>query len=435
MANAFSKEEKVTFDELLGGFDGALVASRAAVNYTTDQTQMARTGDIIWRPQPYIMTSYSGNDMTSNFKDVTQLSVPVAINQQRSVPWIMSATDLRDAQQNGRLMEAAKQKLAFDMDVAVSDTAGLYGSLFVKRVGAATGFDDLAAADALMTSQGIPRNDRKCIIGPNDWNNMASTIAKPQTSANSNVNSAYERAMLPNIAGFDVFKADYVPNYAATAGVTMAISAYAGGLPASTVGYTPVAATLTAGVGSLNVDNRFQNVTITLVSGSVKVGDAFSITNAIAVNHGSKTTTGQAKTFRIVGIVSGGGTTGSVVTICPPVIPASGAGVLPSAVQYANVLTAPAVPAATTLLNNAVGGSFFNPFWQGDAMLIVPGRLAPAPDSGMAVMSGTTDQGFTLTLTRQGEINQLQTRYRVDAYFGAVCTQPEMAGVLSFGNT
>lgn len=41
MANAFSKEERVAFEDLLEGFHDALVLSRNVGIYNTDQTMMA----------------------------------------------------------------------------------------------------------------------------------------------------------------------------------------------------------------------------------------------------------------------------------------------------------------------------------------------------------------------------------------------------------
>ena len=47
MANGFNKEEIVMFDEMLAGFDDALVVSKLATVYQTDQTTMERTNDVI----------------------------------------------------------------------------------------------------------------------------------------------------------------------------------------------------------------------------------------------------------------------------------------------------------------------------------------------------------------------------------------------------
>jgi len=52
MANEFTKEEKVAFDQILMGFEDAQVLSKIVKKYSTDNTTMERTNDVIWRPQP-----------------------------------------------------------------------------------------------------------------------------------------------------------------------------------------------------------------------------------------------------------------------------------------------------------------------------------------------------------------------------------------------
>jgi hypothetical protein len=123
MANDFSKEERVAFEDILLGFEDALVLSRNVNFYKTDPIIMERAKDTIWRPQPYIAQSFDGPDLTGNFYDSTQLSVPVSIDTDKGVPWIMSVTDLRDALQENRLGQAAYQRLASDINVALMDEA------------------------------------------------------------------------------------------------------------------------------------------------------------------------------------------------------------------------------------------------------------------------------------------------------------------------
>jgi len=74
MANEFNKEERVAFENILEGFQDGLVLSRNVARYNTDQVMMERTGDVIWRPQPYIAQSFDGTDQTANFSDQTQLA-------------------------------------------------------------------------------------------------------------------------------------------------------------------------------------------------------------------------------------------------------------------------------------------------------------------------------------------------------------------------
>jgi len=428
MANDFNKEERVMFDSMLEKFDNTLVASRAALTVNTDQVMMERTNDIVWYPQPYIMPTYSGNDATVALgKDVAQLSVPASINMQRHGAFTLTARQLRDQQQSQRIGTGIIQKLANDIDIDITNGVGALGSIVVKRTVAATGFDDIALCESAMTEQGVGNDSRVYLANTRDYNNMAANLAKPATSSNSLTTSAFERALLPDIAGFNVYKtANSYRQAAAVAGTSPQITG-------ANQYYTPVGSTLTVGRGNVNVDNRFQSITVTLAgAANFPVGTAFTIAGVYAVNHITKADTGQLKTFRIVSITSGGGTAGANVwVITPPIISAQGA--TGPELQYQNVTATPATTAAIVPLNTV--SSLVNPFWQGDAVQIFPGRLAPAPNSGLATMTGTTDTGFGLLMTRQGEINTLTTKYRFDAIWGTLIAQPEMAGIELFSQT
>jgi len=181
MSNSFSKEERVAFELMLEGFQDALVLSRNVSVYNTDSVTMERTSDTIWRPQPYISQSFDGTDQTNNFKDYSQLSVPARLGYSKSVPFILTAKELRDALQEQRLGEAAKQKLASDINVAVSRVAALQGTLVVKRTTAAAGFDDVAQCEAIMNERGVMSYDRYLALTTRDYNGMASNLAHRQT--------------------------------------------------------------------------------------------------------------------------------------------------------------------------------------------------------------------------------------------------------------
>lgn len=423
MANAFSKEERVAFELLLEGFNDQLVLSNAVNVFRNDQTMMARTNDIIWRPQPYVALSYTGLDQTANFKDQTQLSVPAAINNFKSSPFQMTALELRDALQEGRLGDSAKQKLASDINVAVTNTASLQGTLVVKRTTAASGFDDLAQCDSIMNEQGVMTGDRFAGFNSRDYNSMAGNLAGRQTM-NELPMTAYEKAVVArNVAGFDVLKMDYGVRLTAAAGVGVTITG-------ANQFYTPAATTTDVNGGGVNVDNRYQTVGITVTSGTVKVGDAFTVAGVNAVHHITKVDTGQLKTFRVTAIVTGAGGTGTV-QISPPFI--SGQGATTAELQYQNVTATPAAGAAVTFLNTV--STIVNPFWRKDAIELLPGRIEYPNDAGWSVLRGSTDQGLEIVMVKQGSILSGKVLYRVDTYFGTNMTQPEMSGVELFNQT
>lgn len=422
MANGFTKQETVQFDELLAGFDDALVASKLVNIYQTDQTIMERSNDQIWRPQPYINNAYSGLDQTANFLDVTQLAVPAYINNIYSAPWVLTANELRDAMQEGRIRDSAKQKLASQINIDVNAAICGLGSLVVKRTTAAAGFDDVALIDSIMNEQGVPMEDRMALYSSRDYNSMASSLASRGTVRPGDISTtAYEKAYINRISGIDVFKMDYAPRLAAATATGVTITA--------TTRYVPTAFSLTAGtLTPVNTDNRFQTVGVTVTGSTIKVGDCFTIQNVNSVHHITKVDTGQLKTFRVVAIVTGAGGTGTV-QITPPIISADSSPT-PAELQYKNVTVAAAAGATVTFLNTATAA--MNPFWYKGAVDLLPGRLVWPADGGIAVMSGTTDQGLQLTMTKQAEIKTGKVNFRVDVKYGVAVTNPEMAGISLF---
>ena len=421
MANSFSKEERVAFESLLEGFQDALVLSRNVAVFNTDQQMMERTNNVIWRPQPYISVSYAGTDMTANFDDYSQLTVPATIGFGRSVPWVMTATELRDSLQEGRLGDAAKQKLASDINVAIMNVAALQGSLFVKRTAAATGFDDVAEIEARMNEKGVMDNDRYLALSTRDYNGMASDLAKASRSFGNDISdSALRRAYVGRLASFETYKLDYAVRKAAAAGgagITMST------LVAGNNYWVPKATSVASTGETSNVDNRFQTITTT-TNTNVAAGDAFTIANVFEVHAITKQSTGVLKTFRVISVPSS-----TTLVISPPII--SNQGGSDAEAQYQNcVVTSTSGTAAIAFQNTAAGN--MNPFWQKDSLEILPGRYAVPTDAGVAVMRAATDQGIELVMTKQYDINTMKTKYRLDTLYGVVNKQPEMSGIVMF---
>ncbi len=422
MANAFSKEEIVAFEDMLEGFNDELVLSRNVSKYTTSDTTMERTNNVIWRPQPYISQSFDGTDQTANFGGATQLSVPATLGYSKSVPLIMTALELRDALQEKRLGDSAKQKLASDINKAINAVACNQGTLVVKRTAAASGYDDVAAADTLMNEQGVVAYDRYLALSSKDYNGMASNLAARQTMNEKPIN-AYERSRVGMVAGFDTYKLDYGNRLTAAAGgagITMSTLVGAANY------YVPKA-TNTSGTGETsNVDNRYQTITVS-TSANVAAGDCFTIGGVEAVHHIAKTGTGNLKTFRVISVPAGGTT----LVISPPIISAQGGS--DAEEQYKNVEVTPSGTAGITFLNTVTAS--INPFWQKDAIELLPGRYAVPADAGAAVMRATTDNGIEVVMQKFYDINTMNVKFRWDVFFGVVNKQPEMSGIMLFSQT
>jgi len=423
MANAFSKEERVAFEDILEGFNDALVLSKNVSLYRTSGSEMERTNNIIWRPQPYIAQSFDGMDQTLNFTDFTQLTVPATLGFQKSVPWTMNALELRDTLQEGRLGDAAKQKLASDINLAIMNVAALQGSLVVT-VGANAGdYDDVALCDTIMNEQGIQMFDRYLALSSRDYNGMAGNLAAATRSFGNQISDqAYRRGFVGTVAGFQTYKFDYANRIRAASGSDPTMST----LAAAANYWVPVATTVSPTGESSNVDNRFQTITHSSVTTELAAGDAITISGVNAVHHITKGDTGELKTFRIVQRLTA---TTSVIT--PAIISAQGGS--DAELQYQNCVVTPNAAATVDRLNTAACP--INCFWQKDALEILPGRYAVPTDAGANVMRASTDQGIELVMQKEYDINTMKTKYRLDTLFGVVNKQPEMSGILLFLGT
>ena len=421
MANAFSKEERVAFEDMLEGFQDALVMSRNVSIYRTDGQMMERARDTIWRPMPYIATSINstpGSSISSSYADFTQLSVPATLGFSKTVPWTMTTLELRDALQEGRLGDAAKQKLASDINVALMNVAANQGTLVVPINGAAGDYDDVALCDSIMNEQGVPTMDRYLALSSRDYNGLAGNLAAATRSFTGTKSAnAYERSYVGMVAGFETYKLDYANRITAqTATVTIATNG-------AQVRYVPQATSTSVG-GQINVDNRYQTVTVSTTTG-VNAGDCFTIAGIEAVHHITKQSTGQLKTFRVISVDSG-----TTMTISPPMIGANSSPT-DAELQYQNInVASTSATASITWLN--IDATSINCFWQKDALELLPGRYAVPADAGTAVMRASTDQGIELVMQKFYDIDTMTTKYRLDTLFGVVNKQPEMSGILLF---
>lgn len=420
MANNFSKEERVAFEDILSGFNDALTISRNVRKYGTDGQLMERADDTIWRPSPYIMTSQDrtiGSSVTA--QAANQLSVPASLSNKKSVAWNMNSLELRDALQEGRLGQAAYQRLASDINTSIRNVVSVQGSLVVKGTAGTYAYKNIADCSSIMDEQGIMNEDRFIALNSRDYNGMAGVLAGKEI-INGKTLTAYEKAFIGQNAGFDTYKIDAGYRLAAAAGgaITTATNGTTAG---DTVKFVPKSKTTTV-VGDVNQDNRFQTITVSATT-SVKAGDAFTIAGVYAVHHITKENTGQLKTFRVVSVDSG-----TTMTITPAIVGAVGTATDVEK-QYKNVeVTSTSATASITWLNSAA--SNVNPFWYKDSIEILPGRYAVPTNEGAAIMRGTTDQGIEVVMTKQFNNSTFQSLYTLDVLYGVVNTNPEMNGIL-----
>lgn len=419
MANKLLKQELVMFDDVIADFEEALVYTQAAETFNLgDAATSARANDTVWRPVPLEVESQEGLDQTGNFNGDTELAVPVTVDRVRSVPGTINSRELRDARVLKRKGEAAKKKLASDVNDALRRQVAFYGSIVDTQSGPATGFDDVASLMAKFDDLGVPEEDRMAFYSSRDMVKMASDLASRQTLAGKTL-SAYEKAYINEIAGFAVHKdasGIYLPASTA-AGVTV---------NGADQRHVPKATEKNEVTGEEhNVDNRSMKLNVSVTGGALKVGDAFTIAGVYAVHHKNKQVTQELKTFRVTKVVNSG-----QVEIMPAIVTDDHDDATTVESVYKNVSATPAAGAAITMLNQNAG--YANTAFVKGALEFIPSTLALDPQDGWASTKATLSNGLTIYYTRQGDINNLSTKYRWDVVFGAALLNPEMAGIQLF---
>lgn len=422
MATGFLKEELVVFDDMVGSFEDRLSYGAVADKYAPlTPDQMVHTRDRFWIEAPMIGSSYDGFDQTANFDGITETAVPATIGFHKSSPKVLSSKNLRNKAALTRYADAAKIKLAADINNALRQRVALEGSQFVKRTVAATGFDDLALAQAVLTEQGVPAADRVQMVGVRSGIGMASNLAARAEATKRSADAYTTGLVAPGIANFDTYSDDAPVRLNPATGGTTTVNG-------ANQYFEPAAFYVESDGEQVNLDNRRQNLTVTAVTyANIKIGDAFTLAGVNSVHMINKQDTGQLQTFRVVGKPSAG-----VIQITPAIISNGGSTIAGRELQ--NVTATPANGAALTWLNTVTNE--LNPFFVKNQLLLLPGSYAVEPTDGWLVQRATTPKfGIAITYTRQGDINTLNVKARWDIDFGTVLLNPQMAGSIIFSQT
>jgi hypothetical protein len=414
MANGFSKEEIVMFNQSVELLDNYLVFSKLISDINEKPEIMERANDTIWFPIQYLMTSYSGVDMTSNFKDVTQLSVPITLNTQKSVPFKMTAKNQRDPLQVKKMVKAGIQRLANDIDTSIYTHVKYNSGVTIKSTSAMQGFQDVAAVDTKLNSLGFTVGARRMLLSSVDYNAAAQELAERSTVTGI-VEEAYKKAYIKNIAGIDLYKQNSLVSLAASGASSVTVNGAGQSLIPK--------ATSTAATGETsNYNNNFMNLTVSVGGGALAAGDRFTIANVFALNLVNYENTAALQTFTVAEVVSP-----TVMKITPAIIVNDG--INPSTAQYANCSAAPANGAAITLLNTATKP--INPFFVEDAIKLVVGRY-DLDDSGWISIEEESANGVPVRFSKANDVNTFEQKYRLDILFQPSILLPQGVGVSLF---
>lgn len=427
MANAFSKEEIVFFEQVLEGFDPNNITARQVDKFKPASTSFERSALTVHRPVPYITLGTEGLTLAgAAFADRTQLSVPSTLNANtgapsdiKNVPFKMDAVELNDSLQRDRIAQAAVQQLSAIVDSTVATQVAKRGSIFIKNGGAIAVYGDVSQCEEQMSLRDVPIMEaRTLIMNPTDYNTVAGDLANRDAPPTGVSLTAFERSRIPTIATFDSFKANFMPTQAFTAAAGYLING-------ANQDHDPVA---TDGNGN-NVDNRTQDLIIDTGTGNVNEGDAFTIANVFMVSAIHKNVTAELQIFRVTSTAGAAGA--QTITITPPIIVSGGGGGAQENIDYANSSLIPVDSSAMTFLN-LTADQPSNIFFMNRAVEIVHGSLATMDldGAGVSTMRQATDSGIEILFAKGAEVRGLTTEYRLTMWMAANVLIPDMCGNL-----
>lgn len=428
MANAFSKEEIVFFEQVLEGFDPNNITARQVQKYQPPSTVFERSGLTVNRPIPYVSVTNEGLVLVSaDFADITQLSVPSTLNANdsapsdiKNVPFTMNAIELNDPQQRDRKAQSAVQALGALVDRTIANKVAKQGTLFIKDTGASgiTTYGQVAKCEEAGTLRDVPiMNARTLIMNAIDYNSVAGALAstdKVQTGVGA---TAFQRSVIPRIATFDSFKANFMPQIILKAGANWTTDGAQKHIPLATDS------------NGNNVDNRTMNLLVQSGTGTVKEGDAFTIADVFALSMINKENTGQLQTFRVIERVDA-----TNWTISPAIVTNAGSPTQAEK-EYANCDSATGAAAAIVFLNTVSAPA--NIFFENNAVEIIHGSLATMDldGAGVSTMREATDSGIEILLAKGASIKDLGTEYRLTMWMNANILNEQMCGCLLANQT
>lgn len=411
MPNALAKDLELMFEEYVEGYDAACVMSREAETSYPDPTAMQRAGDTFYKKQNYHTSVVTGLDLSlATPTDVIERFVPTVFRSPDNVLYYLDAKELRDPEHKKKMGQAAATRLAAEIDKNLMTTVAARAAIFVKKTGAIT-WDDAATAEALMLSRGIGLGrDRKLFMNPFDHVQITKDLGNRQYMAEPS-KGAYERSIVPPIAGFKTFRTDNVANSTVT------------GTVSGTTIKGDQSHTVTAMTGDVPTDNRQMTL---LVQGAnvanIKAGDTFTIDGVKAVHQVDKSDTGQLMTFRVLSSTASSADRSLVVT---PAIITSG--------PYQNVTTQAANNAPVTFQNTATKP--VNAFWAQGAVTLDYGKLAFPTGMGAEVMTATTKNGVPLIMSYNFNHITGKLSARFTTLYAASVLDPEQCGVIVANQT
>ncbi|KIC39361.1 P22 phage major capsid protein family protein [Leisingera sp. ANG-M7] len=409
MANALITPSLIAKEALMQLENNLVMANRVHREYKKEFT--GGQGDTVSIRRP--VKFYTADGATRVNQDVEEKSTSITVDQRKHVSWKFTTQDLTLSveEYSERYIKPAAITLANTVDRSLM---GLYYTAW-NSVGTPgttpASFANVADAAQRLDEMAVMSDGRSMVMNPAAHYAVAGNQLTLD-SVGAMGKSAYERASVGYVAGFDTFSTQNVQSH--TVGVATGTPLVNGG--AQNVTYA--AATGATWSQTLNTDGWTNSTT-----GILKAGDVFTIAGVYAVNpvpgEGStgKTVMPYLQQFTVLADADSGASTGpAALTISPPIITSG---------PQQTVGAAPADDAAITVLGT--GGTAYpqNMGFHKNAFALVTCPLQ-MPD-GVAFKARESHNGLSIRVVKDYDIDSDEDIIRLDILYGRKAIYPDLA--------
>ncbi len=365
-----------------------------------------KVGDTVTIRKP--VKFYTADGVARVNQDVEEGNTTIVINARKHVSWKFSTHDLTLTieEYSKRYIEPAMITLAQTIDAG---GAALYRDVW-NSVGTPgttpNNYAAVAAGAQRLTEMAVPTEERKAVLNSAAFHTIAATLTTlnmPQMAM-----KAWGSGEIGNLAGFNTFETVNLKSH--TVGTKAGAPLVNGAAQVST--YAAVKATnqqnlITDGWG--------------LSSAVLKVGDIITIAGVFAVNPvpgegaAGKTVMPYLQQFVVKSDVSSDGAGNATLAISPAIITSG---------PYQTVSVAPADNAAITVFGSASTAYPQNMLFHENAFALVTVPLE-MPD-GAAWKSRETDDGLSVRIVKDYDINTDEDIVRIDVLYGWKSLYPDL---------
>jgi len=411
MANTLITPSLIAKEALMQLENNLVMANNVHREYKKEFTGGQGSTVSIRKPVKFVTT----DGATRSNQDVEEKTTSITIDQRKHVSWKFSTQDLTLSveEYSERYIKPAAITLANTVD---KDLAGLYKYAWNSLGTPGTtpdSFGDIALSAQRLDEMAVP-NDKRCMMLNPAAHYAVAGNQLTLDSVGAMGKSAYERAAVGYVAGFDTFSTQNVVNH--TCGV-------------HTTGSTPLVNGASQNVTYANAgnDNTQSLVTDGWANSTavLKAGDVFTIAGVYAVNpvpgEGStgKTNMPYLQQFTVTADASSDGSGNATLTISPAIITSG---------PQQTVDAAPADNAAITLLGTESTAYPQNLGYHKNAFALVTVPLE-MPD-GAAFKARESHNGLSIRVVKDYDIDNDEDIIRMDILYGKKAIYPDLASRL-----